>query len=565
MEGALMPVQNILSPRLSEEFSALRELLRSSLSLTEKLSDTEAGTILRDRLERLQAAALFVIVGEVKSGKSSFINALLGQDVCEVAPDPCTSRIQELVYGAEPATVTLGEYWERVFLPKTVLREITIVDTPGTNSIIRNHQAITENYIPQSDLVIFVFPARNPYTGTSWEFLSLIRKDWLRKTVFVLQQSDLATQNELSVNLGRIREYARERNAQNPVVFTTSAKREQEGAPDSGFAEVREFIRRSVESGDVWKMKAEGARGTARKVVNDCMRSLRAEEAAVAADTAFYGELTARIEARREKARSLQRLVVDSLAATYERLSRSLEDDFAEGLGAGNVLKRSIPFLRDKDIKTWLRDLQTQFENRAREEIGAESVRVSGDLTDEMQAMLDDLVQTVGRRQKEERASALSRVSGRTEVLERLQSKLKELRIADIVGDKGIQGSNLGMLTLAGGGIAALGTVIALATHMMAVDITGGVIATVGIGIVALALFWKRSGILSEFRRKMVKSRDEFRDRLDREITQIFDKLFLEIEERVKEPMARLNKQSAHLSGLISEAENILKTAAGPG
>ncbi len=121
------------------------------------------------------------------------------------------------------------------------------------------------------------------------------------------------------------------------------------------------------------------------------------------------------------------------------------------------------------------------------------------------------------------------------------------------------------MLTLAGGGIAALGTVIALATHMMAVDITGGVIATVGIGIVALALFWKRSGILSEFRRKMVKSRDEFRDRLDREITQIFDKLFLEIEERVKEPMARLNKQSAHLSGLISEAENILKTAAGPG
>lgn len=557
-----MPVQNILSSRLSEELSALRELLKSSLSLTEKLSDTEACTILKDRLERLQAAALFVIVGEVKSGKSSFINALLGQDVCEVAPDPCTSRIQELVYGAEPATVTLGEYWERVFLPKTVLREITIVDTPGTNSIIRNHQAITENYIPQSDLVIFVFPARNPYMGTSWEFLSLIQKDWLRKTVFVLQQSDLASENELSVNLGRIREYARERNVQNPVVFTTSAKREQEGAPDSGFAEFREFIRQAVESGDVWKMKVEGARGTARKIVNDCMRSLHAEEAAVAADTVFYGELTARIEARREKARSLQRLVVDSLAASYERLSRSLEDDFAEGLGAGNVLKRSIPFLRDKDIRTWLRDLQTQFENRAREEIDAESIRVSEDLTNEMQAMLDELVQTVRRRQKEERASALSRVSGRTEVLERLQSKLKELRIADIVGDKGIQGSNLGMLTLAGGGIAALGTVIALATHMMAVDITGGVIATVGIGIVALALLWKRSGILSEFRRKMAKSRDEFRDRLDREITRIFEKLFLEIEEQVKEPLTRLNKQSAHLSVLISEAENILKAAA---
>ncbi len=556
-----MPVQTILSPKLTEEFNALREILKHSLSLTEKLSDKEACATLKERLERLQAAALFVIVGEVKSGKSSFINALLGQDVCEVAPDPCTSRIQELVYGEEPGTVTLGEYWERVSLPKTVLREITIVDTPGTNSIIRNHQAITENYIPQSDLVIFVFPAKNPYTGTSWEFLSLIRKDWLRKTVFVLQQSDLATQNELCVNIEHIKEYARERNVQNPVVFTTSAKREQEGSSDSGFVEFREFIRKTVESGDVWRLKADGSRDTALKIVGDCLESLREEEAAVAADRVFYGELTARIEARKEKARSLQKLVVDSLAATYDRLSHSLEDDFTEGLGAMNVLKRSIPFLRDKDIKTWLRDLQLQFENRAREEINAESLRVSKDLTDEMQAMLDELVKAVGRRQSEE-ASALSRVTGRTEVLERLMSKLKELRIADIIGDKGIQGSNLGMLTLAGGGIAALGTVIALATNMMAVDITGGVITTVGIGIVALALLWKRSGILSEFRRKMAKSRDEFRDRLNQEIMKIFEKLFLEIEEQVKEPSARLNKQSAHLSALISEAENILKMGA---
>jgi len=175
-----------------------------------------------------------------------------------------------------------------------------------------------------------------------------------------------------------------------------------------------------------------------------------------------------------------------------------------------------------------------------------------------MQAMLDELVQAVGRRQKEGDASALSRISGRSEVLERLKSRLKELRIADIVGDKGIQGSNLGMLTLAGGGIAALGTVIALATHMMVVDITGGVIATLGIGIIALALLWKRSGILSEFRRKMATSRDEFRDRLNQEINQIFEKLFLEIEQQVKEPLARLDKQAAYLSALTSEAVRIL-------
>ena len=95
-------------------------------------------------LSHLQAAALFVIVGEVKAGKSSFVNALLDGDVCEVAPDPrCSSVIQELVYGEERKTSVLGSGWERMQLPKAVLKEVTIVDTPGTNSIIRNHQTIT--------------------------------------------------------------------------------------------------------------------------------------------------------------------------------------------------------------------------------------------------------------------------------------------------------------------------------------------------------------------------------------------------------------------------------------
>ena len=134
---------------------------------------------MRQRRTGLESAALFVVVGEVKSGKSSFINALLGEDVCEVAPDPCTAVIQELVYGEERTSTTLGDFWERVRLPKEVLREISIVDTPGTNSIIKKHQTLTEKYIPQSDLVVFVFSAKNPHTASAWELLSMIRKDWI--------------------------------------------------------------------------------------------------------------------------------------------------------------------------------------------------------------------------------------------------------------------------------------------------------------------------------------------------------------------------------------------------
>ena len=176
----------ILSPELRRQFEALRGHLQRALWLAEKCADDEATQILRARLTNLQAAALIVIVGEVKAGKSSFINALIREDVCEVAPGPCTAGIRELVYGGERKVLSLGESRERVSLPKEVLREVTMVDTPGTNSIIQNHETITEEYIPQSDLVVFVFSAANPHTKSAWELLTLIRKEWHRKMVFVL-------------------------------------------------------------------------------------------------------------------------------------------------------------------------------------------------------------------------------------------------------------------------------------------------------------------------------------------------------------------------------------------
>ena len=68
----------ILSPELKRQFEALRSHLQRALWLAERCADDEASEILRTRLANLQAAAMIVIVGEVKAGKSSLINALLG-------------------------------------------------------------------------------------------------------------------------------------------------------------------------------------------------------------------------------------------------------------------------------------------------------------------------------------------------------------------------------------------------------------------------------------------------------------------------------------------------------
>lgn len=554
--------QPVLSPELKTQYDSMREILQRCLLLAEKCADIEATGIIRDRLMHLQSAALFVIVGEVKSGKSSFVNALLGEDVCEVAPDPCTVVIQELVYGDQRTKTNLGDHWERVTLPKPVLKDISIVDTPGTNSIIRHHQTITENYIPRSDLVIFIFPAKNPYTGTAWDLLDFIRKDWRRKTVFILQQADLATKEELATNEERVRQYAHERNIQNPVVFSVSAKRELEGAADSGFAQFRHFLGKAVESGEVWRMKVEGTRETAASITGKLLAGLRSEQSAVAEDKVFYQELLARVEQRREKANALRRLVVDSLCVSYDRLSSRLEKDFAEGLSVGIILRRAIPIFRDKDVKTWVNELQTNFENAAKDEISAESIRGSKDLSDEIKSMFDELTQAVKHRQENQNRENISLAAERTDILDRLQRQLSGLRVADIVDDKAIQGSELGTLTLAGGGIAALGAVLAFATHLMVFDITGGILALAGAGLVAVTLLWKRSNILRDFAQRLANSRDEFRSRLDQEIKQIFEKLFLEIQHYLKDPLSSLDEKTARTGTLINEAQSIEEATA---
>ncbi len=550
---------HILSPELKEQFETLRGLLQRALWLAERCADIEASQILRARLTNLQAAALLVIVGEVKAGKSSFINALLREDVCEVAPGPCTVRIQELVYGVERKIENLGDAWQRVSLPKEALREISMVDTPGTNSIMKDHQTITENYIPQSDLVVFVFSAVNPHTKSAWELLTLISKQWHRKMVFVLQQADRASQWELTTNLEHVRQYARDRQVENPTVFTLSAKREIEVMPESGFSEFRTYLQTTIACGEAWRMKVEGSYQTIRSVMTRLLAHLRAEKTAMEEERAFYQNLLCKVDTREAKANGLKLLIVDKLAATYDSLARQSEDEFAKGLRVGKLLRRAIPFLRDKNTEAWLADLKADFEKSARKEIEAEAAQVSKDLFNEMRTMMDELTQTLARRQERLRAGVLLPQAGeQLGMLEQLRSKLEGLQIDEsILRGKAAETTDVRKLALAGSLLAALGVVIAALSPILWLDITGGIFLGTGILLVAVGLLWRRSSVLRDFKQRLGDSQQEFRGRLDSEFGDTFDRLFYEVRQSLTESLFRLKLQASFNAPLLEETFQI--------
>nr|MBA2270107.1 dynamin family protein [Chthoniobacterales bacterium] len=512
----------------------------------------------------LQTAAMLVIVGEVKAGKSSFINALVQEEVCQVAPGPCTTGIQELVYGTERSVVSLGLAWDRVYLPKDVLREITVVDTPGTNSMIRDHQTITENYIPQSDLVVFVFSAVNPHTKTAWEFLTKVKKDWHRKMVFVLQQADRASADELMTNRANVEQYARDRNVERPTVFTLSAKLEREGRADSGFLEFRHYLRSAIECGEVWRMKVEGSSHTIRGVMMKLLLELRREKEAIAEERTFYQELLGKVEAREAKANSLRQLVVGKLSATYDNLVNDAENEFAEGLRMRHLIRRATPFRQEDNLHTWLGTLKARFQDSVRKEVETEAPRFSSGLLDELQAMRNELAEGITRREERIRENViLPEAAERLNTLAELRTKLERLPIGGEINiDSNVEEvTAVRKFALAGSALAALGIVLVALSGALWFDVAGTIFALTGIFLFGSGLLWRRTAILREFRQKLRDSRDEFHDRLSSETSDVCQELFFDVRHALAESVFRLELRATHVDAPLQETFRIGEAA----
>jgi small GTP-binding protein len=167
---------------------------------------------------------LLVVVGEYNSGKSTFINALLGDEVFAMGDLPTTRAISILRYGKAGPPESLGENMHLYQYPLEVLRDLDIVDTPGTNSIERMEEAITRDFVPRADLVLFVTSLLQPLTASELDFLAHIRQ-WGKKVVFVVNGVDRRNSDD---QVGRVREYLQKEiaarlGASSPTIYFISA------------------------------------------------------------------------------------------------------------------------------------------------------------------------------------------------------------------------------------------------------------------------------------------------------------------------------------------------------
>jgi len=515
---------------LNQHTLALRaqceDLVKDLQQLSQEIGHPELALMVGELRNRMSEPFMFVIVGEVKAGKSSFVNALLEskQEICAVAPQPMTDTVQQILYGEKPETVVVNPYLKKVFLPIDILRDIAVVDTPGTNSIVAHHQEITEKFIPASDLVIFVFEAKNPYRQSAWDFFDFIHHDWHKKIIFVLQQKDLLSPEDLAVNERGLHDFALKKGIAQPIIFATSAKAELDGHFDqSNFSTVRDYIRTHVTGGRGAALKLKNNLATSHHILERLRTGLDTRTAQFKADSAFRSDIEQTLDNQEKKSNHHVKLLIENLLNGYDRITRQVGEELASGLSFPALLKRSIMgiFSKQASITDWLNDLSKQLELKLNAELRNKLNDGVVDLADTVQQMAkmidlkiraaDSVVKSdsyIFETISEKRAGVMKELQ---EAFARFMSRSENFNDGRLFPEKAAVSPNIA----AGSGAAIIGLVLAGVTKMTVFDITGGILTGVGVLFAGFTARAQRSKIVQGYETEIAGGRTQMEEALE--------------------------------------------------
>lgn len=270
------------------------------------------------------------ICGEFNAGKSSLLNQLNNQDIAKV--------------GFLPTTQEINAYNPEGF------GGLVFIDSPGTNSIIEQHQELTENYLQQADIILFVTSVERPLSKSEQDFLKLVDQTWARKIIFVINKADLVEENEAK----QIREYVSEGLkdilAESPPVFAISAK------TGGGIDELKSFLLAFLADGEKVKLKLRGPQNSLLVYLEQLEQQNDSIKAKLQSDKAIFDRTSRRIEERLEEYNLLFGIFRDNIEDLFTKLIQETEELIDNNTGLLTVLKRRITkeedYLEAKIAKT---------------------------------------------------------------------------------------------------------------------------------------------------------------------------------------------------------------------
>lgn len=331
---------------------------------------------------------LVVIVGEFNAGKSTFVNALLNDDLLPTGATPTTEVIEIIRHGAErsrePDVKEEGMLREWTH-PNTGVPGVVIVDTPGTGSIFAKHERIAKNFLSRSDLVLFLLSAKKAFAQTERLYLELAR-DYGKKIILVINQIDLLDKKERKEVERFVQQQVSELVQLEPPMFSVSAKKALQGrrggglfsrvtGDESGMDSVRAHLQQTFERIPPAKQKLTAQLDFADSVVKKYRNHLSERLRLVGADKAYAEQL-------REELQAQALTLAERLDTTMRELDRVFEGLLERGRGFINRNLTLSKGLRAPDRDT----IRTRFEE---EVVGTAISQISDISEDYVNAVID--------------------------------------------------------------------------------------------------------------------------------------------------------------------------------
>lgn len=342
-----------ISGRLLAHYEAIRrqehEQITTLLDVLGRVDGLPEGEMeqARDALFHANHPFLMVMVGPFGSGKSSIINALLGEQVLDVGPIPTTDHIVILRRGAELQRTRAGDI-ETVFHPSPLLENLSLVDTPGLESVFRTHDEVTRRFLHRADVVLLVMIATQVLTASNLEYLREL-KVYGKRVMVVVNQVDLLEETEQQQVRDFVLEQCRMHLGVEPQIWLVSAKRAlaaQRETPrdeiawdESGFADIEDYIRRTLGNVARLQQKLETPVQICQNVTRAALTLVQEQQTALDEHRKTLKNIEAQIEqGQREQQRTVDdamQEVADIWNEVAARGSDAINDmfQFSRGLG----------------------------------------------------------------------------------------------------------------------------------------------------------------------------------------------------------------------------------------
>ncbi len=493
-----------LDARAEDQLRRARELLASVRdALAEFGAAPDDRAALAASIRQLDELFLLVVVGEFNAGKSAFINALVGRRVMPEGVTPTTAQIHVLQYGDTPATFVGEHGLQVVTAPVELLRQLHIVDTPGTNAIQREHERLTTDFVPRSDLVLFLTSADRPFTESERRFLGSIR-EWGKKIVFVINKIDIfAAAAEQEEVVGFVRRHARELVGAPVEVFPVSARlalRAKQGEPSlwaaSGFEALERYLDATLDAANRFRLKLANPVGVGQVLATRYADIAAERLTLMEEDLEVLGGIDRQLAIYREDLRrgfELRMTAVDKVLGDME----------ARGM---RYFENTLRLGRVVDLLNRTR-VQKEFEDEVVGDAPAEIERRVTELIDwlveqdsrQWQAVTGTLA--ARRREHEARVLGAPDVGSfhidRTRLIEsvgreaqRVVETYDKRRESEAIADQ----ARIAVATAAaaGGAAVGLGTLVTVAASTVAADVTGILLASLVLGVGFLIITARR-------------------------------------------------------------------------